>query len=230
MLRYRSLLIAALAVAAGSCTPVVPPVTTVPPTASVSALPASNPFAVPSTLTYEAPPFDRIKDTDYQPAIEEGIRLELAESEVIANQSAAPTFENTIVRMERSGELLFRVANVFDAVSQANTNPTLQEVEKEESAKRSALNDAIYLNDRLFKRVKSIYDRRDALALDSVQRYLVERYYKNFVRSGALLSEADKTRLRALNQEESKLQSTFHNRLLAATKAGALIADDVSQL
>ncbi len=230
MLRYRSLLTAALAVAAGSCVTVTPPAATVPPIASVVTLPASNPFAAPSTLTYEAPPFDRVNDTDYQPAIEEGIRLALAESEAIANQGAPPTFENTIVAMERSGELLTRVASVFDAVSQANTNPTLQQIEKDESPKRSALNDAIYLNDRLFQRVKSIYDRRDGPGLDSVQRYLVERYYKNFVRSGALLSEQDKSRLRALNQEESKLTSTFHNRLLAATKAGALVADDPSQL
>src|SRR2546423_13343298 len=158
------------------------------------------------------------------------MRQDLADMEAIANRADAPTFDNTILAMERSGMLLTRVTNVFDALNSANTNPTLQKVDEAESPRRAAHYDEIYLNPKLFARVKSIYDRRTTLGLDSTQQYLVERYYKNFVRAGALLSDGDKTRLRALNEEESKLTSQFHNRLLAATKAGALVIDNPADL
>src|SRR5918911_2341240 len=185
-----------------------------------------NPFFNESTLPFQAPPFDKIKDADYQPAIEEGMRRQLAEVEAIANSAEPPTFANTFEAMERTGALLTRVSHVFFGLTQADTNPTLQKVEAEETPRLAAHQDKIYLNPKLFARVKSIYDRRDALGLDAESKYLVERYYKNFVRAGALLSEADKTKLRALNQEEAKLTTDFRNKVLADTNASAVVVDD----
>ena len=193
-------------------------------------LPASNPFAARSTLAYEVPDFSRIKDSHYEPAFEAGMKQNLAEIDAIANQSAAPTFDNTIVAMERSGELLTRVNRAFNAVTGANTNDSLQAIQERVAPKLAAHGDAIYLNDKLYQRVKSIYDRRDALGLTGEQKALVELYNRNFVRAGANLSESDKVKLRALNQEESKLVTDFQTRLLAATKAGALVVDNVSDL
>jgi peptidyl-dipeptidase Dcp len=232
MSHSRLLSAAAVSIVMFGCSYPPPATTSVPATTTNTAntLSPSNPFYSASTLLYQAPPFDRIKDTDFQPAIEEGMRQDLADMEAIANRTDDPTFDNTILAMERSGTLLTRVVNVFDALNSANTNDTLQKVDEIESPRRAAHSDAIYLNPKLFARVKSIYDRRTTSGLDSVQQYLAERYYKNFVRAGALLSEADKTKLRALNEEESKLSSQFHNKLLAATKAGALVVDNVSEL
>jgi peptidyl-dipeptidase Dcp len=190
----------------------------------------TNPFFQESTLPFHAPPFDKIKDADYQPAIEEGMKQQLAEVEAIANNPQPPTFDNTIVAMERSGALLTRVSHVFFGLTQADTNPTLQKVEEEETPKLAAHEDKIYLNPKLFARVKSIYDRRDKLGLDAEAKYLVERYYKNFVRSGALLSDADKTKLQALNQEEAKLTTDFRNKVLADTNDSAVVVDDKAQL
>jgi len=195
-----------------------------------SALTPDNPFAEPSALPFGAPAFDRIRDEHYAPAIEEGIRRHLIEVEAIAHQEAAPTFENTIVPLERSGQLLTRVVKVFDAITSANTNELLQEVQAETAPKRAAHYDAIYLDDALFARVDTIFRQRAALGLTPEQRYLVERYHDEFVRAGARLSPADKTRLRALNEEESTLTTEFQNRLLAATKSGAVLIDDVSAL
>ena len=189
-----------------------------------------NPFAEPSPLPFGAPPFERIRDEHYGPAIEEGIRRHLAEVEAIAHQDAAPTFENTIVALERSGRLLSRVVKVFDAITSANTNEYLQEVQADVAPRRAAHYDAVYLDDALFARVDTIYRQRAALGLTQEEHYLVERYHEEFVRAGARLSTADKTRLRALNEEESTLTTEFQNRLLAATKAGAVIIDDVSEL
>ena len=191
---------------------------------------SDNPFASPSSLAYQAPPFDRIRDTDYQPAIEEGMRRQLSEIDSIARQTSEPTFENTIAAMERTGVLLTRVMKVFGAVVNANTNDTLQQVQTDEAPKLAAHDDAIYLNDRLFRRVESVYDRRAAVGLTPEQTVLVERYHRDFIRAGARLSEADKSRLRALNQEEARLSTAFQTKLLAATKAGALVIDDRAQL
>ncbi len=191
---------------------------------------SSNPFASPSSLLYQAPEFNRIHDSDYQPALEEGMRVQLAEINGIALDPDPPTFDNTIVAMERTGQLLTRVAQVFFGVVQANSDDSLQNILAEEAPKLAAHNDAIYLNDKLFKRVKEIYDRRDDLNLTPVQKVLVDRYYTDFVRAGALLSKEDKEKLRALNQEQSKLVTEFRKRLLAATKAGAVVIDDKKQL
>jgi peptidyl-dipeptidase Dcp len=190
----------------------------------------ANPFANASPLLYQAPPFDRIHNDDYQPAIEEGMRVQLGEVEKIAADPAAPTFDNTIVALEKTGLLLTRANNAFQSITQANTNDTLQAVQSVLAPKLAAHYDAIHLNAALFAKIRKLHDTRATLGLDSVQSFLVERYYKDFVRAGSLLSDADKARLRALNEEESKLSTDFQNRLLAATKAGGLVISDKLEL
>ncbi len=191
---------------------------------------STNPFATASSLPYQAPPFNRIQNADYQPAIEQGMRDQIGEIQNIIANAEAPTFENTIVALERSGALLTRVNKVFAAVVLANTNDTLQQVQQEEAPRLAAHLDAIHLNATLFHRIKSLYDRRNALHLSGVQKTLLERYYKDFVRAGALLSDTKKKKLQALNQEESTLMTSFQNRLLAATKAAALVVDTKADL
>ncbi|MEO7431998.1 MAG: peptidyl-dipeptidase Dcp [Dokdonella sp.] len=195
-----------------------------------AALSASNPFATQSTLAFQAPPFDKIKDADYQPAIEAGMRDQLAAMNTIAAQKDAPTFANTIEAMERTGQLLARVGASFGMVTGANTNDTLQKAQEALAPKLAEHQDAIYLNDTLYKRVKKIYDSRESSGLDPEQIHLTERYYRNFVRAGANLDNADKTKLRALNKEESTLSTDFQNKLLAATNAGAVIVDSKEAL
>jgi peptidyl-dipeptidase Dcp len=189
-----------------------------------------NPFFEKSTLPFEAPPFDRIKDSDYQPAIEEGMTRELADIQAIANNPDAATFANTIEAMEKTGALLRRVQRVFGGMTQSNTNPALQKIQSAVAPKQAAHRDAINLDPKLFARIKAIYDSRDKSGLNAEQKFLAERYYKNFVRSGAQLNEADKTALRALNQEQSKLTTQFRDRVLADTNASAIVIDDKSLL
>src|ERR1044072_2762093 len=159
---------------------------------SASAPSTAYPFLSESTLPFHAPPFDKIKDNDYARAIEEGMKDQLAEVEKIANDPAPPTFANPFEALERSGALLTRVTKVFFNLTQSNTNDTLQKIKSDEAPKLAAHSDTIYLNPKLFARVKAVYDQRDALKLDPESKFLVERYFKTFVRSGALLSEADK--------------------------------------
>jgi len=189
---------------------------------ALAQLPSTNPFAAPSPLLYQAPPFDRIHNTDFQPAIEEGMRQQLAEVAAIIHDPAAPTFENTILPLERSGQLLGRVQRVFGGLTSSNTNDTLQAIQRALAPRMAAHRDAIALNDTLFQRIKSLYDRRDSLGLDSLQRLTVQRYYRDFVRSGANLSAADKDRLRALNREMAQLGNEFSRRVLAGTRAGGV--------
>src|SRR5258708_5897673 len=191
---------------------------------------ASNPFFTESTLQFHAPPFDKIKDRDYRPAIEEGMKGQVTEIEAIADNSASPTFANTLEAMERSGQLLTRVTKVFFNLSQSNTNDTIQKIKAEEAPKLAAHSDAIYLNAKLFARVKALYNQRDALKIDRESRFLIERYYKAFVRAGANLSEADKTTLRGLNQEEAKITTQFEEDVLAETNNSALVVDNKADL
>jgi peptidyl-dipeptidase Dcp len=190
----------------------------------------SNPFYAPSTLPFQAPPFDRIKDSDYQPAIEAGMEQQLQEVEAIANDPAPPTFENTLVALEKSGRLLHRVRNVFDGVTGANTDPVLEKVQQIEAPKLAAHQDAIYLNPKLFHRVAAIYQERESLHLDAESLRLVEVVYQRFVHAGAQLSEADQEQLRKINQEESTLTNEFRTRLLAAGKDGAFTTTDRAAL
>jgi peptidyl-dipeptidase Dcp len=203
-------------------------------TALVVALPAgaqtANPFAKPSTLPYQAPDFRMIKDADYMPAFEQGMKEHLAEIQAIADNPAAPTFDNTIAAMEKAGRMLDRTSQVFFALAQANTNDTLQGIETKVTPKLSEHFDAITLNPRLFARVKALQDKRASLKLTPEQAQLLTVTYQGFIRAGAQLSPADQTKLRALNTEISTLQTAFQQKLLAGTKAGALVVDDAKKL
>jgi peptidyl-dipeptidase Dcp len=192
--------------------------------------PASNPFFTASTLPYQAPPFDKIKDSDYQPAIEEGMKQQLDEVEKIANNPEAPTFENTYVALEKSGALLNRVMMVFNGVTSANTDDTLQKVQEDEAPKLAAHQDAIHLDSKLFQRIQTVYDQRDSLKLDPESQRLIDVVYRQFVMAGAKLSDADKAKLKDYNKEEAGLVAQFNNKLLAAAKNGALVVDDKSKL
>jgi peptidyl-dipeptidase Dcp len=198
--------------------------------ADAQAFGPSNPFYAESTLPFQAPPFDKIKDADYEPAIDAGIAQARAENEAIANSAAAPTFENTIAAMEKAGQLLNRVTLVFFGVTQANTNDTLQKVQETVTPKLTALQDSIYLNNKLFARVQTLYDEREKLGLDAESLRLLEVDYQQFVKAGAKLSDADKTKLKKLNEEESVLSNAFTNKLLAGTKAAAFSTKDKAML
>ncbi len=191
---------------------------------------SANPFFAPSPLPFQAPPFDKIKDADYQPAMEAGMAQQRKEVQAIADNPAPPTFENTFVAMEKSGQLLQRVQTAFFAVSAANTNPELQKVRATEAPKLAAHHDAIYLDPKLFQRVSTIYNERQTLKLDPESLRLVERTYDDFVHAGAKLSEADKTELKKLNAELATLSNDFTTKLLAATKAAAYVTTDKAAL
>jgi len=190
----------------------------------------NNPFYAPSTLPFQAPPFNKIKDGDYQPAIEAGMAEQQKEIQAIANNPAEPTFENTLVEMEKSGQLFNRAMAAFNAVTGANLNPELQKVQDFEAPRLAAHQDAIFLDSRLFQRVATIYGQRASLKLDAEALRLVEFYYKKFVHCGANLSDADKAALKKLNEEESTLCNAFITKLLAANKDAAYVASDKEAL
>ena len=189
-----------------------------------------NPFLSASPLPFGAPPFDKIQDRDFRPAFEAGMKAQLDEVAAIAGSSEPATFENTLVALERSGQLLNRVGLVFNGLSSANTNPTLQALQEEVAPKLAAQEDAIFLDGRLFRRVEAVYLQRAGLKLDAESLRLVEYYYTRFVRAGARLSDADKTTLKALNEQDAALSAKFTNQLLAAAKAGALVTSGVADL
>jgi peptidyl-dipeptidase Dcp len=221
MLLFMSTLITAGTIALGSINPTL---------AAAADFGPSNPFFAPSALPFQAPPFDKIKDEDFQPAIEAGMAQQQAEIQSIANNPDAPTFDNTIVAMEKSGQLLARVMPAFDGVTGANTNDILQKVRTIEAPKLAAHQDFIYLNTKLFARVAAIYEQRATLKLDPESLRLLEYDYDKFVHAGANLSEADKSELRKLNEEDSSLSDTFTNKLLDATKQGAFVTTDKAAL
>ncbi|MEO7149078.1 MAG: peptidyl-dipeptidase Dcp [Rhodanobacteraceae bacterium] len=205
----------------------------VPARASSAVAPAdihSNPFYNASTLPMQAPDFGKIKDADYQPALDEGMRQQMAEIDKIANNPDAPTFDNTLVAMEKTGQMLNRTMMTFNLVTGANTDGALQKVQEIEAPKLAAHQDAIYLNPKLFTRVQAVYDQRDKLKLDPESQRLIEYDYKEFVHNGAKLSDADKATLKQFNEQESTLTTQFQNKLLAATKAGAPVVDDKTKL
>ena len=183
-----------------------------------------------STLPYQLPPFDKIKDEHFQPALEQGIAEEQKEAEAIAKQTEKPTFENTIVALEKSGQLLERARRIFSAFTAANTNPNLQKLEKEMAPKFAAHNDAIRLNGPLFARIEALYNDREKSGLDAESKWLLERYYKDFVRAGAKLSEPDKTKLKALNAELATLQTTFEQNVLKEKNASSIVVDNKAEL
>jgi peptidyl-dipeptidase Dcp len=187
-------------------------------------------FSQPSPLPFHAPDFSKIKTGDFEPAMEEGMRRQRAEVAAIAASPASPTFDNTIVALERTGQMLTRVSDVFFDLTQANTDDTLQKVEAKETPRLAAHHDAIYMDPKLFARVKAIYDRREQLDLSAEALQLVKVYYQQFIHSGAQLSGADQAKLRAINTRESTLETQFEHLLLAGTTAGAFVADTVKQL
>jgi peptidyl-dipeptidase Dcp len=190
----------------------------------------ANPFYAVSTLPFHAPAFNKIKNGDFQPAIEAGMAQQIQEMERIANNPAPPTFDNTLVKMERSGQLLTRVMNAFTLITGANTDPELQKLQELEAPKLAAHQDAIFLNAKLFARVKKIYEKRASLGLDAESLRLVEFYYQQFVKAGANLPDADKAKLKKINEEDSALEATFINKLLAAAKSGAYSTTDAATL
>ncbi|WP_440976548.1 peptidyl-dipeptidase Dcp [Pseudoxanthomonas winnipegensis] len=190
----------------------------------------ANPLLSASTLPFQAPPFDKIQDSDYLPAFEEGMQQHLAEIRKIADNPDPATFANTLEAMERSGETLTRVSRIFFGLVQADTNDARQKIQEEIAPKLAAHQDEINLDPKLFARIKSLYDQRDTLNLDPEQKRLVEYQYQEFVRAGAQLSDADKATLRKLNIEETTLATQFHTKLVAAAAAGAVVVDDKAKL
>lgn len=189
-----------------------------------------NPLFAASTLPYGAPDFIVIKNENFLPAIEQGMKAHLAQIDSIANNAETPTFENTLAAMEKSGELLQRAYGVFNLLTGANTNDTLQQVEEEVAPKMAAHMDAIYMNDKLFQRVKSIYETRESLGLDAESLKLVEYYFQKFELAGANLSPEAKEQMKKLNEEEATLTTKFGNMLLYGSRNAALLVDDKVQL
>ena len=223
----RTILLAATALAVTTATPAFA-ATRKASAAMAVALPASNPFAKPSTLPFGTPDFSKIRDRDYLPALLAGMAQQKREAIAIANQKSAPTFNNTVAAMERSGLLLERANLAFSAVNGANTNDTLQATDTKTAPLLAAHNDFIYLNAKLFQRFKYLRDHQAELNLNPEQAKLLDVYYKQFVHAGAQLSPAKQSELKVINKRLSTLQTAFGQKLLAAAKAGALHVDDAS--
>jgi len=194
-------------------------------TAVSAADPIDNPLLKESTLPYHLPPFDQIKDQHFVPAMEAGMRDQLKEVDAVANNPEKPTFENTVVALERTGRSLDRAERTFSNLNACNTNPALQKIDKEMAPKLSAHRDAIHLNGKLFARIQQLYDNRDTLGLDSESAYLLERYYKDFVRAGAKLSDSDKEKLKKINVELATLQTQFEQNVLKEKNASSIVVD-----
>lgn len=189
-----------------------------------------NPFLQPYTTQMEIPPFDQITIDDYLPAFEQGIKEARADVEAIATNPEAPTFENTIIALDNAGPTLERVSRVFFAMTEANSTDALVAIDEKVSPMVAAYGDEISMDDRLFQRVKKLYDDRDRLGFDTARRRAVEESYKSFVRSGALLSKADKEKLKAVNLRLTDLYLKFNKNLLNATNAFAVVVDDPARL
>ena len=189
-----------------------------------------NPFYTESTQPYQLPPFDRIDESHFLPAFERGMAEQLAEVSAISEQITPPTFENTLVPLERSGVLLNRVAATFFNLSSADTNEALDQIRAEVAPMLASHTDQILLNGRLFDRVSSLYEQGETLGLNDESLRLVERHYVDFVRAGALLSEAEQQRMQEINGEMAALQTTFTQNVLDGVNAAAIVVDDHDQL
>ncbi len=190
----------------------------------------NNPLLKESALPLHYPPFDKIKNEDFKTGIEAGMGEQLKEIGPIANNSAKPTFDNTIVALEKTGRMLDRVDRIFENMNACNTNPELQKIDKELAPKLSAHRDEIHLNTKLFARVQQLYDNRDKLGLDPESAYLLERYYKDFVRAGAKLSDPDKEKLKKINGELATLQTDFEQNVLKEKNASSIVVDKKEDL
>jgi peptidyl-dipeptidase Dcp len=190
----------------------------------------TNPFFAPSELPFGLPPFADIKDADYRPAFDRGFEDHLAEITAVADDTDPATFENTMIPLERGGQVLERVANVFFNKSSADSTDFTNALEEEMAPLLAAHADAIRLNPKLYARIASLYSRRSALGLDPESVYLIERYYDEFTVAGAGLSDADKTTLRDYNQTLASLGTKFEKNLLADTNDLAVVVDDLAEL
>src|SRR4051812_33319128 len=228
MMRNFLLASVALAVTATAQPALAAPVKAKP--AASATLPASSPFAQSSSLPFQTPDFAKIKDGDYLPALLAGMAQQKKEVTAIANDPAPPTFDNTVVAMERSGLLLERANLAFSAVNGANTNDTLQATDTKTAPLFAAHGDFIYLNAKLFQRFKTLHDNQAALNLNAEQAKVLDVYYKQFVHAGAEISPAKQAQLKTINARLSTLQTRFTQTLLAAAKAGALHVTDASAL
>lgn len=193
-------------------------------------LDASNPFSKPSALPYGAPEYDKIKTEHFRPALEAGIAQHLSEIEAIANQSEEPTFDNTIVALERTGDLIARALPVFDNLSNAYTSDEIQAIETELSPKFAAYSDAIYLNEKLYGRIAALYNRRDTLGLDAESLRLLEIIHRDFVRAGARLNPEQKAEIQAINSELSGLETKISQNILSEMKSSAVVVDSREEL
>ena len=189
-----------------------------------------NPFFQQSTLPYQYPQFDKIKDSDFAPAFDRGMADNTFEINAIANNPAAPSFDNTIIAMEKAGQILGRATTVFFNLSSANTNDALDKLDADYSPKFAAHFDSVYLNAKLFARIKTLYNSRSTLGLDAQGVRLVERYYTDFMRSGANLTEAQKTRVKAINGEMATLSTQFSQNVLAEVNDSAIIVTNRAEL
>jgi peptidyl-dipeptidase Dcp len=198
--------------------------------ATTQAATHANPFFADSTLPLHYPQFDKITDSDFAPAFDAGMAEQLKEVDKIANQKAKPSFDNTLIALEKSGATLDRATTVFFNLVGADTNDARKKLQADYSAKFAAHRDAISLNGKLFARIQTLYDQRSQLGLDAQGVRLVEKYYSDFVRDGAKLSDADKTTLKAMNAELANLGTTFSQNVLAEVNAAAVVVDDVKQL
>jgi peptidyl-dipeptidase Dcp len=198
--------------------------------ADSAALPASNPFAAPSPLPFNYPQFDRIKDSDYAPAFDAGMAQQLAEVRVIASNAAAPTFDNTLVELEKSGQLLNRARYVFSALVSADTNDARNKLRDQYAPRFAAHQDEIYLDAKLFARVDALHAKRTTLGLDPQSLRLLERYHADFLHAGARLSAADKVKLKAFNAEMASLTSKITQNMLDEVNDSAVVVDDVKHL
>src|SRR6516164_8491556 len=195
------------------------------PVVSVSgATPATsdNPLLLPSALPYQMPPFDRIRVSDYVPAFEEAMREQLREVAAIAHNPQPPTFENTIVALDISGQALQRIGFIFDELKSNSSNDEMEKIDTEMAPKRSAHRDAVYLDRALWQRVNTVYQKRASLKLDPESLQLLTRWHARFVRAGARLSAADQARLRALNAQIASLTTRFGQNVLKATTDAAI--------
>ena len=190
----------------------------------------ANPFAQRSTLEYELPPFAQIKEEHYLPAFYEGCAEQLAEVQAILDTPGAATFENTIVALEKSGQYLMRMLLVFYNKSSSDTNDALDAIEEEIAPKLAAHQDSISLNPALFKRIKDLYEARESLGLNSEDAWLLERYYKDLIHAGAHLTDAQRARLKELNEELSSLETQFSKNVLADTNDLAVLVESLEDL
>lgn len=201
-----------------------------PAAATTAVTQTANPFFAPSPLPLHYPQFDRIKDSDFAPAFDRGMAEQLKEVEAIANNRAKPTFENTIIALEKSGQILNRARTVFGSLVGADTNEARDRLDVEYSPKFAAHYDAISLNPKLFARIETLYNQRDSLGLEPEGKRLVEKYYEDFVRAGAKLSDADKARLKAINAELATLGTQFDQNVLAERNDLAVVVDSRDEL